>query len=62
MEWQSIETAPKDGTRILAFRLGFIESKAVVWYSEANRDWIPVHGPCFPGVTHWMSLPDDPEC
>ena len=69
-EWQPIETAPKDGSRILVFnRKVYIAS----WSEEAQ------HGEfeCAPGwqvfcpddywyafcvnPTHWMPLPEPPQ-
>lgn len=64
MDWQPIDSAPKDGTRFLAFRDGIME---VVWF---KRDWFyegdtglgsdnwlypKDHQP-----THWMPLPEPP--
>lgn len=69
MEWQPIETAPKDGTPILAWN-GF--SQQVIEYSESSvfgrRKW--VFGECegsynarqeFDDPTHWMPLPEPPN-
>lgn len=63
-EWMPIETAPKDGTRVLLYRGGFAESMAVAWFScmEFNDDcWIPMNGSVFPEPTHWMPLPEPPK-
>jgi len=71
-EWQSIETAPKDGTRFIAFQNPFGiyisyrhdpggESKNPkhhyeCWVTDGNS----TKGyPCKP--THWMLLPDSPK-
>ena len=66
-EWQPIETAPKDGTPILAY----VEDVAIqMEYSYFLKEWGPVwlaaHG-CgccgeysVPEPTHWMPLPDPP--
>lgn len=70
MSWQPIETAPKDGTRILAYQpLGMWHSarpwrgeriEVVYWHQPANPKaeglWVPSHRP-----THWMPLPDPPR-
>lgn len=62
MNWQPIETAPKDGTNILVF--GYGDMTVVHWniyglywnlsesgaYAE-NGEWQP---------THWMPLPPPP--
>lgn len=60
MNWQPIETAPKDGKDVLVFthnglvRLAFYD-KALggVWSSWPGRNQ------CTP--THWMPLPAPPE-
>jgi len=65
-----METAPKDGTRILVYQpSGMWNSRATVrgerievayWHTPGNPKmpgfWMPS---CRP--THWMSLPDPPE-
>ena len=76
MTWQPIETAPKDGTRILAY-----SRMARVLYAHRERtypdiavvaftdDWwsnTAFEHHRFPHPTHWMPLPekpiDDPVC
>jgi hypothetical protein len=76
MEWQPIETAPKDGSEILVK----IDSEVVVaFYSPRPVCMLgPVHGGHPPGwatgrsnttdynlpldtPTHWMTLPPPPE-
>lgn len=59
MEWQPIETAPKDGTRILTYRQGYVENMAVAWSYELG--WHPVFGDIWPNPTHWMPLPSPPK-
>jgi hypothetical protein len=70
MEWQTIETAPKDGTRILLFdgadmyvaawedsSMSINETKNWV-YAVVSTDWNyyeVVYNP-----THWMPLPEFP--
>ncbi len=64
MEWQQIETAPKDGTWILAINSDSNGGRPhVVHFSEK-------HGKKFPWttgagavarMTHWMPLPEPPE-
>jgi hypothetical protein len=62
-EWQPIETAPKDGTEILAWD-GSVRTTAVWWvpgkqwslvspgeYAEDSEVW----------PTHWMPLPEPPN-
>lgn len=60
--WRPIETAPKDGTRVLLHRDGWAEHTAVGWYDDVRREWRPVCGDVFPGdVIHWLPLPPAPE-
>lgn len=60
-EWQPIETAPRDGTRIrcLVINDEFIlhweqedDEYPAGWCDDDKTDWNP---------THWMPLPDAPE-
>lgn len=65
MEWQPIETAPRD-TMILAgnSREGYttlanFDHDREEWW-EANTHWTDAHSaPLYP--THWMPLPPPPE-
>jgi hypothetical protein len=72
-EWQPIETAPMDGTRILVFfKRSGIGVREVAWMEPANADWESwcvddlKHGPfplrrwCDGDATHWMPLPSAP--
>ena len=63
--WQPIETAPKDGTRILAYgleRKRYWIVDVVRWHQPGNpvHDgfWIGTHYTIKP--THWMPLPEPP--
>ena len=72
MEWQPIETAPKDGTKILAYNY---YRKYAEWTGKDEYDywieiaywdkdgwWINAFAP--PGdkyFTHWMPLPTPPD-
>ena len=73
--WQPIETAPKDGTRII---LGKAAGYVMAWAGSGywfNREPCPHHPPCKPGThtgwtdgldtyatpTHWMPLPPPPK-
>lgn len=59
MNWQPIETAPKDGTMILVHGpYGFL---IVHWGNEANSGWHGEDGewPEY-ACTHWMPLPEPP--
>jgi hypothetical protein len=63
MNWQPIETAPKDGTWVLGYfpMLGVSQMK---WFSYGSYTehwmrfggWTPVDNP-----THWMPLPEPPH-
>lgn len=61
-DWQSIETAPKDGTEILAVAG---DRKAVVYWDcnldtwASQEDGLAAHDHWL--FTHWMALPDGPE-
>ena len=64
-DWQPIETAPKDGTTILAVDAWF--TYAVVYYEELRPRsiyvWRIIDSPTIyrkDRFTHWMSLPAQP--
>lgn len=58
--WQPIETAPKDGTRVLLYRPG--EQIIGYWWRGADDEyWNAARGLEFYGPTHWRSLPEPPE-
>lgn len=63
MEWQPIETAPKDGdTRVLLGRIGYAEQMAVAWWSNRLDGWVTViGGHTFSEASHWMPLPQPPK-
>lgn len=59
-EWQPIETAPKDGTKIIACRYDgrvavISRTKSNIWRELTGNVW----GTTAP--THWMHLPPPPE-
>lgn len=69
--WQPIETAPKDGTRVLAI-WGKHGTQIIYWYSweerpeylvKAGACWKPENQRCPINATptHWMPLPHPPE-
>ena len=72
-EWQRIESAPKDGTRICVGRLahgpwGFVRGVAYWEDFRGISGWVPICGFSEPpGVlglgnpTHWCELPSPPE-
>lgn len=73
MEWQPIDTAPKDGTFII---LGggmwgdeeLAAAKRVMIARWLNDEWMVCVAEggysCFPiiGPTHWMPVPQQPGC
>ena len=68
--WQPIETAPKDGTKILVGRFvrnGQYNGRIKVdYWHEPKRDKCTFTGfgrfnPTFWPATHWMPLPPSPE-
>lgn len=62
MEWQPIETAPKDGTEILGYDIGddayylarFVHPYQLkpTWIDSEDKDIL---------ITHWMPLPEAPS-
>lgn len=67
MEWQPIETAPKDGTYILVCATGNYHPITACWSSyhpnaEGSKCWrtTKVCGNKV-GATYWMPLPPPPE-
>jgi hypothetical protein len=71
MKWQSIETAPKDGTSVLVY--GFWEGELHgqdderdVWKAHFVLDeWFVDGGEFYSqhviDPTHWMPLPEEPK-
>ena len=59
--WQPIETAPRDGRRILAFDKGC--AMGVIWFNAKEQMFEDVQ--CLIDddgvVTHWMPLPEAPN-
>lgn len=69
MDWQPIETAPKERNRLLLgwdphLLCGQGCHRIIIWatYLAENRDcWMSFEA-VFPAmVTHWMPLPEPPE-
>lgn len=67
MEWQPIETAPKDGTSILLIiPRGMCEEVPPVYVGAYHDQWFTYGASCSGSSrrsepTHWMPLPDLPE-
>lgn len=69
-KWQPIETAPKDGTRIIGFQKipnsyadsGYSTFVSIVAYKQNLKlwDYDDAHGHRYPKhLTHWMPLPPE---
>ena len=64
MEWQSIETAPKDGEEIMICTLyddGTCSHFEIVRWPDFTDHWIGLQDICLSDPTHWMPLPEPPE-
>lgn len=68
-DWQPIETAPKDGTRVLLLTehvgvsIGFFGPKYSLYGINYGDDWgygCSWRDSIQPPPTHWMPLPDPP--
>jgi len=68
-DWQSIETAPRDGTRILGFGGGMGQIANVISYNERVGCWDTPYDTLddrdeeengYIRPTHWMPLPAPP--
>ncbi len=63
-EWQPIETAPKDGTRVLAARKwkkGQWVYRIAHWADRGLGNWVSDPGEWLVQPTHWQPLPPAPE-
>lgn len=72
-EWRPIDSAPKDGTRILVASNGLVDTaywatvsgNANCW-GQDYTGWVnydsedPFYSVFYDGATHWMPLPDPP--
>lgn len=60
--WMPIETAPKDGSWIVAFRPGvqYFNQYMFVHWNKAFEEW-SIPGSGVAGLTHWQPLPAAPE-
>ena len=60
MEWQPIETAPRDGSSVLAVNAA--GEMAVVVGAPGRRVWLdPLYDMTGIVPTHWMPLPAPPK-
>ena len=64
-EWQPIETAPRDGTYILAspYWIGNPRADVVNWHkAQRSEGWLNIREGYIPGKpTHWLPIPEPPE-
>lgn len=67
-EWQPIETAPKDGSRILGWaksKNGSDDLRLVIFWDQTSPEgarWIVAFNAFWHfEPTHWMPLPEPPE-
>jgi hypothetical protein len=57
VEWKSIETAPRDGTEIMAGQAGTGNVEFVRWI---DGEWLDRTADPFDEATHWMPIPQPP--
>ena len=57
VDWQPIETAPKDGTHVLVHRG---RTTFVVYWDRDFDEWHLIFGPFLHSPTQWRPLPDPP--
>lgn len=66
MEWQPIESAPKDGSRVIIYDPDIPSEKGIVTealfdsWRETWTDTVETYLRYNP--THWMPLPEPPQC
>jgi hypothetical protein len=56
-DWQPIETAPKSGYIIGAWKDGKWQA-AQLWWDDMVEEWVHATGDHYVKPTHWMPLPD----
>jgi hypothetical protein len=61
-QWEPIETAPRDGTRVLAYVPEYSDIPIVAAYSLEDQVWMTTHFEWLTWApTHWMPLPEGPK-
>lgn len=58
--WMPIDTAPRDGTRVLLYRTDWVEDTCVGFWNDVWKEWNTVNGSVFPEASHWATLPQPP--
>jgi hypothetical protein len=61
MEWQPIETAPKDGTPALFYERNTYDYEIHLGYYDKGSWWNNLFEPYRFYPTHWMPLPEPPK-
>lgn len=65
MEWQPIETAPKDRTILVTESTGMRidQVRWGNWVNSSTHNWIDndLNGHPNAAITHWMPLPEPPK-
>jgi len=61
MEWQPIDTAPKDGIEVLTYRKSGCISVAAHFGGSHIQGWCVSDGMDIIDVTHWMPIPKAPK-
>lgn len=65
--WQPIETAPKDGRKVLLYDSGYVHSDSSyliagfdmgAWWGQSTRSGVSI---VWRNATHWMPLPEPPK-
>jgi len=67
--WRTIDSAPKDGTRVLGYFPGMagyasrLDVQSIAWTGWGGGAWETIGGgkPLSSEITHWMPLPLPPE-
>lgn len=62
MNWQPIETAPKDGTIVLLYRRDWAVNICAGYWDFEWCDWFSVGAPSpFLSAAYWQPLPEPPK-
>lgn len=70
MDWQPIDTAPKDGTPLLLTIVGAVLEPDEDTHCDIGRwdrdftgkeNWCMNRGDFWPGATHWLPIPAAPQ-